>query len=110
MCIRDSWVCLGGVDETNLVLKPEDQRSTENGEVNRDAVAALTLLSTVRQAKKIYDLENSPTWETPVTMNDLVKIDHHKLVDAVDDAAAAAAGVELDQVYRNGSMLMVRCD
>jgi hypothetical protein len=30
------------------------------------------------------------------------------LTDAVDDAAAAAAGVPVNGVYRNGSVLMVR--
>jgi hypothetical protein len=31
-----------------------------------------------------------------------------RLVNAVDDAAAAAAGVQVGQTYRNGSVLMVR--
>lgn len=30
------------------------------------------------------------------------------LVDAVDDAAAALAGVAVGQMYRNGSVLMIR--
>jgi hypothetical protein len=30
------------------------------------------------------------------------------LVDAVNDAAAHAAGVEIGQLYRNGSIIMVR--
>lgn len=35
-------------------------------------------------------------------------LDLTTLVNAVDDAAAAALGVQIGQMYRNGSVLMVR--
>jgi hypothetical protein len=36
------------------------------------------------------------------------KIDPSLFIDAADDAAAAALGVEVGQFYRDGSVLMVR--
>ena len=36
------------------------------------------------------------------------QINFSALVDAVDDAAAAIAGVSVGSLYRNGSVIMVR--
>lgn len=41
-------------------------------------------------------------------MAELDRGDLPVLVDAVNDAAAAAAGVAIGRMYRNGSVLMVR--
>ena len=58
------------------------------------------------------DLDN-PDFTSDVSVaNDLTvgnaQIFSAGLVDAVDDTAAAAAGVEVNQLYRNGSVVMIR--
>lgn len=41
-------------------------------------------------------------------INYLLNFNYTKLTDAANDAAAAAAGVKVGQLYRSGSALMVR--
>lgn len=92
----------------------------EPGRLNTTGLHGLALAGLARHKKKLDTVENKleqvvraeGTTElginAPATFGDVVKIDLASLTDAADDTAAAAAGVEVSQVYRNGSQLMIR--
>jgi hypothetical protein len=52
-------------------------------------------------------LQPSPR-EVSQAVNHLLNFDYTKLKNAANDAAAATAGVPVGELYRNGSVLMVR--
>ncbi len=49
-----------------------------------------------------------PTYSEDTWGDSLIGTEGDALVNAVDDAAAATAGVPVGQLYRNGSVLMIR--
>ena len=104
------------VDYYEYNLKEDFDPSTDLavGRVNQNAINGLALAGLARHKRLIDNVTNDAelTGDTdvqgPITFGDIVKIDLASLTDAADDTAAAAAGVEVGQVYRNGSQLMVR--
>ena len=72
-------------------LKPAGERKIGITRPNYPALQAL-LFAAVKRLKN----------------NKADKLDASAMVDAVDDAAAAAAGVAINETYRNGSQLMIR--
>ena len=99
-------------DKIKEDFDPETQMVVDG--VNQTAINGLALAGLARHKRLIDNITNDAelTGDTevkgPITFGDIVKIDLPSLTDAVDDTAAAAAGVEIGQVYRNGSQLMVR--
>ena len=105
----------GTFDTWDHKLKPNlTEDDIEPGRLNYVGLHGLALAALVKQKRKLDDiyknveLLESAKVSAPITFSDIIKIDLPSLTDAVDDAAADAAGVEVGQVYRNGSQLMVR--
>ena len=85
----------------------------EAGKFNNNAMFALSFAGLNRARKRLDDLNitneaGTTTLQAPVKFEDIVKIDLATLVNTTDDESACTEGVEIGQVYRNGSQLMVR--
>ena len=91
---RDDYYDDGTADIKNasgIRLKPIGERHAAPIKPNYPALQAL-LFAAVKRLKSVK----------------ADKLDASAMVDAVDDAAAAAAGVAINETYRNGSQLMIR--
>jgi hypothetical protein len=105
----------GTVDYTEHELKDSFDPATDlvPGKINQNALIGLILAGVNRQRKrldnlKVVDDNGTTTLNNPVKFEEIIKIDLPSLVDAADDTCACDLGVEVGQVYRNGSQLMVR--
>ena len=87
-------IVTGDFDPANVAerrLKPAGERTVGVTRPNYPALQAL-LFAAVKRLRQ----------------NKADKLNASQMVDAVDDAAAAAAGVAINETYRNGSQLMIR--
>ncbi len=73
-------------------------------------LSALTAVTAVEPPDKLYIVQG--TASRRATVQQLIDLilngDIGTLVDATNDAAAALAGVAVMDVYRNGSVMMIR--